>query len=129
MAGGTSNLKGFADYLKEKLNGPVEIANPFEKVANGMKTIESRLFDEKRQKINIDDQIEFTCIDNPTRKIITNVEALYRYSSFENLFSDFPPEYFGSFSKGELLMEIEKIYSKEKQEKYGVIGIKLSLVK
>ena len=35
----------------------------------------------------------------------------------------------GSFSKEELRMEIEKIYSKEEQEKYGVIGIKLSLVK
>ncbi len=91
-------------------------ANPFEKVANGVKTIESRLFDEKRRKINIDDQIEFACIDNPSKKIITNVEALYRYSNFENLFSDFPPEHFGSFSK-------------EEQEKYRVIGIKLSLVK
>ena len=104
-------------------------ANPFKKVANGMKTIESRIFDEKRRKINIDDQIEFTCIDNPTRKIITNVEALYRYSNFENLFSDFPPKYFGGSSKEELLAEVEKFYPKEEQEKYGVIGIKLSLVK
>ncbi|OGE80874.1 MAG: hypothetical protein A3C04_00200 [Candidatus Wildermuthbacteria bacterium RIFCSPHIGHO2_02_FULL_45_25] len=104
-------------------------ANPFEKVAAGVKIIESRLFDEKRRKINIDDQIEFTCIDNPSRKIIANVEALYRYSNFENLFSDFPSGYFGSSSKEVLLMEIEKIYSKEEQEKYGVIGIKLSLVK
>ena len=103
--------------------------NPFEKVANGVKIIESRLFDEKRRKINIGDQMEFTCIDNPSRKIVTNVKALYRYSNFENLFSDFSPEYFGSFSKEELLTEIGKIYSKEKQKKYGVIGIKLSLVK
>ena len=104
-------------------------ADPFEKVANGLKIIESRLFDEKRRKININDQIEFTCIDHPSRKIITNVEALYRYSNFENLFSDFPPEYFGSSSKEELLIEIGKIYSKEEQEKHEVIGIKLSLMK
>jgi len=57
------------------------------------------------------------------------VEALYRYSNFENLFSDFPPEYFGSSSKEELLIEIGKIYSKEEQEKHEVIGIKLSLMK
>lgn len=102
---------------------------PFEKVANGAKIIESRLFDEKRQKINIDDQIEFTCTENPSKKVTTKVKALYRYPNFKNLFSDFSPEYFGSSSKEELIIEIEKIYSKEEQEKYGVLGIKLSLVK
>lgn len=103
-------------------------ANPFEKIANGIKTIESRLYDKKRQQINPGDQIEFTCNDEPTKKVLTMVKALHRYVNFESLFSDFPATYFGGTSKEELLMEIEKIYSKEDQGRYGVIGIKITLL-
>ena len=34
---------------------------PFDKIRNGSKTIELRLNDEKRQKVNIGDFIEFCC--------------------------------------------------------------------
>ena len=101
---------------------------PFEKIINGKKIIESRLYDEKRQQINIGDQIEFYCNDEPKKRVTTKVKALYRYESFKDLFSDFPPEYFGSNSKDELIKEIETFYSKEEQKKYGVIGIKIELI-
>jgi len=102
---------------------------PFAKIASGKKIIESRLYDEKRQLINLGDQIEFTCKDDPTRKVLAIVRALYLYPDFENLFLDFPPENFGGESKDELIKEIETFYSKKEQEKYGVVGIKLLLVK
>ncbi len=103
--------------------------SPFEKIANGNKVIESRLYDEKRQQINLGDQIEFICNDNPDMKITTTVHALYRYLNFENMFLDFPPAYFGGSSKDQLLKEIETFYSKEEQNKYGVVGIKIELLK
>lgn len=98
---------------------------PFIKIKNEEKIIESRLFDEKRSMINIGDEIEFTCNENQIEKILTKVIALYRYKSFEELFSDFPSAYFGENSKEELLKEIEQFYSKEEQDKYGVVGIKI----
>lgn len=49
---------------------------PFEKIKNKSKIIESRLFDEKRQQINVGDFIEFKQNDNPTETIITKVKAL-----------------------------------------------------
>ena len=98
---------------------------PFVKIKNGDKIIESRLFDEKRSKVNIGDEIEFTSNEDQIEKILTEVVALYRYQSFEELFSDFPSEYFGGNSKEELLKEIEQFYSKEEQGKYGVMGIKI----
>lgn len=104
-------------------------ASPFEKIAGGKKTIESRLYDEKRRHIVIDDQIEFISKDEPTRKVSTMVLALYRYKSFLELFSAFPPEYFGGSSKDELIAEIREFYSKEDEEKYGVVGIRIQLAK
>lgn len=100
---------------------------PFEKIANGKKIIESRLFDEKRQLINIGDEIEFSQNDNLREKVKTKVKALYRYDSFENLFSDFPPEYFGGDSKEALFEEISRFYPKEEQQKYEVVGIRIEL--
>lgn len=102
---------------------------PFEKIANGQKIIESRLFDEKRQLISIGDEIEFSQNDDSKKVVKTRVKDLYRQDSFENLFSDLPLEYFCGVSKEFLLEEISQFYSKEEQKKYGVVGIKIELQK
>jgi ASC-1-like (ASCH) protein len=101
---------------------------PFENILNGKKLIESRLYDEKRQQINLGDQIEFACVVEPTKIVLTKVRALYRYGSFEELFSDFSPDKFGGESKDELLKEIESFYSVEDQKKFGVVGIRIEVI-
>lgn len=101
---------------------------PFEKIASGRKIIESRLYDEKRQQVNIGDRIEFIRHDDATKTVSTKVQALYRYSSFDDLFSDFPSKYFGGSSEEELAKEIKKIYSLEDERQYGVVGIKIELM-
>jgi len=98
---------------------------PFEKIVNGQKTIESRLYDQKRQIINVGDTIEFINNEDQTKLITKKVRALYRYQSFDDLFSDFSPEYFGGSSREALIKEIRKFYPSEEEQKYGVIGIKL----
>lgn len=103
-------------------------AEVFKKIMNKQKTIESRLYDEKRKQINVADMIEFSCNDDASRKILTRVRNIYRYKSFEKMFSSLPIRYFGSNSKDELLEEIQVFYPKEEQEEYGVIGIEIELV-
>lgn len=100
---------------------------PFDKILNGGKIIESRLFDEKRQLINIGDRIEFSQTNDTSKIIETTVVDLYHYDSFKNLFLSFPSEYFGGASRDVLLEEIGLFYSKEEQEKYGVMGIKIKI--
>ena len=101
---------------------------PFEKIASGQKIIESRLYDEKRQQINIGDCVEFVQNDDSNKTISAKVKALYRYSSFDDLFSDFPPEFFGGVSKEILIEEIKNFYSVEEEQRYGVVGIKIELL-
>lgn len=116
------------DYLQRNMIHTMKLQSvPFGKVVRGEKIIESRLFDEKRQLIDIGDLIEFSQHDDPERTAKTRVRALYRYDSFEKLFSDFPPESFGGTSKEFLLTEISRFYSEEEQEKYGVVGIRIEL--
>ena len=102
---------------------------PFEQIASGEKIIESRLYDEKRQQVSVGDYIEFSCVDDMARKIQAEVRVLYQYRSFDALFSDFPPAYFGGASKEELLTTIKNFYSEEDQETYGVVGIRLFITK
>ena len=66
---------------KMKLN-----ESPFERIKNGTKTIEFRLYDEKRQKIEIGDKIEFSKVSDMQEKLVVDVIDLYKEKSFEKLF-------------------------------------------
>ena len=57
--------------------------NPFERIKNGTKTVEFRLYDEKRKQIKIGDKIEFSKLPDMTEKLLVEVVDLYREESFE----------------------------------------------
>ena len=100
--------------------------SPFEKIKNGSKTIELRLYDEKRQRVSIGDFIEFTCLDDPKQKIQTRVTALHRFTTFAELYAALPIEKLGYSPTGTPdPNHMDEYYSREDQEKYGVLGIEL----
>ena len=102
---------------------------PFNKIKEGTKTIELRLLDEKRKLLNIKDIIEFTNIIT-NEKISAEVLDLYKYNSFEELFKHFDKISFGYEEDEEANpKDMEEYYSKEEQEKYGVVGIKIKVLK
>lgn len=99
---------------------------PFEKIKNGNKTIELRLNDEKRQKIQVGNFIEFSRLDDLKRKIQTRVTALHRFGSFAELYAALPKEKLG-YAPTETPdpNHMDEYYHREKQEKYGALGIEL----
>lgn len=100
--------------------------SPFEKIKNGSKTIEMRLFDEKRQKVQTGDYIESTCFDDATQKIQTRVTALHRFNSFAELYAALPKEKLGyNLTDTPDPNHMDDYYTREDQEKYGVLGIEL----
>lgn len=101
---------------------------PYNSIASGKKVIESRLFDEKRQKISIGDQIVFSENDKPENNVTTVVKGLLHYQTFKELFADYDPALFGEKSRDFLLTQIKQFYSDEDEQKYGVIGIRLQLL-
>lgn len=60
--------------------------DPFERMKNGTKTIEFRLYDEKRRKIKVGDEIEFFKLPKLQERILVRVKNLYRGDSFKILF-------------------------------------------
>jgi len=103
-------------------------SEPFELIKNRIKTIELRLYDEKRRLIKVNDTIEF---ENriTQEKILVKVKKLHKYSNFEELYKNFDPISLGyKDDKNVSPTDMNKYYSKEEQEKYGVLGIELELI-
>ena len=100
----------------------------FDFIKDGTKRIELRLYDEKRQSIQIGDIIEFAKSDD--EKFKAEIVGLLRYNSFADLFEDFDISILAdaSMTKQELLEVLGEFYSEEKQAEFGVIGIRIKLI-
>lgn len=94
-------------------------------IINGTKRIKIRLNDEKRQTIKLGDTIEFSKEPELKDKFDAKVIGLINYKSFEDMFKDFDISILAdkSMSKEELIKVLEKFYTKEKQNTYGVLAI------
>ena len=104
---------------KMKLN-----ESPFEMIKNGTKTIEFRLYDEKRQGVKIGDKIEFSKLPDLQEKLLVDVLELYQEDTFDRLFRKL------SFNEEEVIRKtraMHEIYSPEKEQQYGVLGIKIKI--
>ncbi len=101
---------------------------PFDMIASGKKTIELRLYDEKRRKIKVDDEIVFTSLPDGA-KLNTRVKKLYVFDSFEHLYESLPLDKCG-YEQGEEAspVDMEKYYSRERQQANGVVGIELDVI-
>ena len=68
--------------------------------------------------------------DNKSRLFNAKVVGLLRYNTFEEMFRDFDISVLSdkSMTKEELIGVLEQFYTKEKQEQYGVLGIRIELI-
>lgn len=103
---------------------------PFVLIAEGKKTIELRLLDEKRKKILVGDMLVFTNTDTG-EKLHCVVKQLHIFPDFTSLYAVLPLEKCGylpeeiSTARPE---DMELYYSPEKQKQYGVVGIEITLL-
>ncbi len=107
------------------------LKSPFELIKSGKKVIEVRLFDEKRQSLNLGDIITFSKLPDLNESLTVEIVGLLRYRTFQDLVEEFPMSYFGypdDYDKQAYIESIYTIYAKEKEEKYGVLGIRIKLV-
>lgn len=98
---------------------------PWIAIKKNKKSIELRLNDEKRKKINVGDSIIFTNVETG-KKLKRKVKRLHPYPNFQELYQNFSKKKLGYSKKEEAnYQDMEKHYSKEDIKKYGVLGIEL----
>lgn len=105
--------------------------SPFRLIKSKKKTIELRLYDEKRKEIKVGDRIIFINSKNPLESLDTETVELYVFDSFETLYRKLPLLECGYTEKNidsASPKDMEIYYTKKQQEKYGVVGIKIILL-
>lgn len=110
---------------------------PYNMIQNGSKTIEMRLWDEKRQTLQVGDEIEFYLCDTKgktaldRKPIRTRIIQLHRFDCFEALYSKLPIDKLG-YEEVDIpnasARDMELYYTKEQQQLYGVVGIEIELI-
>lgn len=98
--------------------------SPFERIKNGTKTVEFRLYDDKRKQINIGDKIEFSKLPDLQEKLVVEVLDLYHEKTFKDLFEKLCTDEKEIERKTE---SMHTIYSPEEEKKYGVLGIRIKI--
>ena len=103
---------------------------PFIAIKEGRKTIELRLYDEKRQQIHSGQLIEFTNIEtNETLKV--KVIDLHIFDSFQQLYESMDLTLCGytkEQSSTASYQDMNAYYSLEQQTNYQVVGIELEVL-
>ncbi len=106
-------------------------SGPFGMIQSGRKTIELRLYDEKRQQIAVGDTLVFTHSDDATRTLTARVTALHRFPDFAALYAALPLDRCGYLPEEIPTASPEDMnvyYSADKQALYGVVGIEIVLI-
>ena len=104
-------------------------SEPFSRIKRGVKKIEVRLYDEKRRKINLGDEIVLYKLPNFDESINLEVKGLSIFRNFNDLFKTFGTEPFGHSKDTTTSVQVKdmyEVYTKEDEEIYGVIGIHIN---
>lgn len=106
-------------------------SHPFNMIRSGQKTYELRLYDEKRQLVQVNDEIEFSCLDGDVPSFTVKVIALHLFENFGELYAVLPllkcgytKETVNDASPEDMI----QYYSAEEQTHYGVVGIEIELI-
>lgn len=93
------------------------------------KTIELRLYDKKRRRIQAGDVIRFESTDDETDVLFARVTGMRFFASFDELYAALPLTACG-YAPEELAAasprDMDKYYAPEDQKKWGVVGLELS---
>lgn len=103
---------------------------PFEQIAAGLKTLEARIFDEKRRQLKVGDRLQFINRSNESELLLARITNLYNYSSFEAMFRTLGVVQFGyepGTSPFDAARSMRRYYALEEEEEHGVVGIELSV--
>lgn len=94
----------------------------FDKIVNGTKRVEVRLFDAEHQKIKLNDVIEFVCHDTG-ESVLCLVRGILVFERCDDLVALLPAKVFGYDNKEEVRVRLNRRFNFEEQLINHVVGI------
>ena len=100
----------------------------YNRIKMGSKSVEIRLYDEKRQNLNIGDGIIFSDIENLKDITKVNIEKIRRFDDFSNLFQNYDSSsLWVNISQEKHINSMYQYYKPEQEKLYWVCAIEFSL--
>lgn len=102
----------------------------FDQVAHGVKTVEARVNDEKRQKLKIGDIITVLKRPDEIETLSVRVTGLKYFKNFTELADSYSMEqlYSPNFTKEQYLALFSNFYSDAEIAKFGTVAIEFELI-
>lgn len=103
---------------------------PFQQIKSGIKTVEIRLNDEKRQTLKVGDYISFVHIQDDNHRLEARIIALHYYPTFKALFLSKLFDKCGceGYTVETATESMYQYYTKQQESLYGAVGIEIELV-
>lgn len=103
---------------------------PFNSIKLGKKTVEVRLYDNKRRKIKIGDTIQFTKVPAKDETITVEVTGLSTYPTFRKMYESVPTNKLDAVGSSidEMVEQTYQIYSPEREKEWGTVAISIKLL-
>src|SRR5699024_4485259 len=103
---------------------------PFNAIKSGEKTVEVRLNDEKRRKLNIGDKIEFTVVPDQDETLLVEVKGLKEYNTFKDMYEAITAKALGAVGDSieKMVENTFEIYTAEREKEWGTLAIFVQLV-
>ena len=103
----------------------------FDQVAKGIKTVEARVNDEKRQQLRVGDIITILKRPDEIDTLQVKVTGLHTFSNFTELANNYTIEqlYSPNYTKKQYLALFPQFYSDEEITRYGAVAIEFELVR
>lgn len=101
---------------------------PYRMISSGTKTVEVRLYDEKRRTLKEGDIIIFGELPSLQNTLCRRISRVVRFGSFAELFRAYPNEAVGcgeGDNAGDFTHAMRKYYTEADEKKYGVCAIEL----
>ena len=97
----------------------------FDLIKNGHKTVEVRLYDEKRKQFQPGHKLIFRKLPDENDSIETEIEAIKTFMTFEELYRDIGFEALGRSDKTMqwMLEKTGELYSRDEEQRNGAVAI------
>ncbi|GIP38708.1 ASCH domain-containing protein [Paenibacillus sp. J31TS4] len=104
--------------------------SPFRSMQAGRKTVEVRLYDEKRRLVQPGDTIRFTLLPGGAETLLTEVLAVHPYPTFRAMYEAVPAEAFDSSNETieDMLRSTYTIYTPEQEAQWGTVAITVKVI-
>ncbi len=99
---------------------------PFDLFKNRKKSVEMRLFDDKRKKLKVGDLIIFKNKENG-EEIISEIYGLKTYKTFDELYANYKKEQLGYENNEATPNDMAQYYKPDQIKKFGTVAIEVKI--